>query len=76
MGDISANHSSISECRNPTFYYIGTLDPLGKPRTGALQTSELLDSTRDLIVFSDAITRHFHVVKSCLAQNDQDTLNP
>ncbi|CAE7194813.1 unnamed protein product [Symbiodinium sp. CCMP2456] len=40
--------------------------------TGALQTPELLDSTRDLIVFSDAITRHFHVVMSCLAQNDQD----
>ncbi|CAE7229427.1 unnamed protein product [Symbiodinium sp. KB8] len=40
--------------------------------TGALQTPELLDSTRDLIAFSDTITRHFHVVMSCLAQNDQD----
>ena len=29
MGDTSPNHNSNSLYRNPTFYYIGTLDPLG-----------------------------------------------
>ena len=29
MGDTSPNHNDISEHRNPTFYYVGTLDPLG-----------------------------------------------
>ena len=30
MGDTSPNHSSNSRYRNPTFYYMGTLDPLGR----------------------------------------------
>ena len=30
MGDTSPNHNSNSSYRNPTFYYIGTLDPLGR----------------------------------------------
>ena len=30
MGDTFPNHNNNSEYRNPTFYYIGTLDPLGK----------------------------------------------
>ena len=29
MGDTFANHNNNSYYRNPTFYYIGTLDPLG-----------------------------------------------
>ena len=29
MGDTSSNHNSNSQDRNPTFYYVGTLDPLG-----------------------------------------------
>ena len=29
MGNISPTHNSNSQHRNPTFYYIGTLDPLG-----------------------------------------------
>ena len=30
MGDTSLNHNSNSLYRNPTCYYIGTLDPLGR----------------------------------------------
>ena len=30
MGDAFPNHISNSYYRNPTFYYIGTLHPLGK----------------------------------------------
>ena len=30
MGDTFPNHNNNSLYRNPTFYYIGTLDPLGK----------------------------------------------
>ena len=30
MGDICPNHNTNYYDRNPTFYYIGTLDPLGK----------------------------------------------
>ena len=29
MGDSFPDHNSTSKYRNPTFYYIGTLDPLG-----------------------------------------------
>ena len=29
-GDTSPNHNSNSLYRNPTFYYMGTLDPLGR----------------------------------------------
>ena len=29
MGDTSLNHNITSSYRNPTFYYIGTWDPLG-----------------------------------------------
>ena len=29
MGDTSPNHNSNYSYRNPTFYYIGTLDPSG-----------------------------------------------
>ena len=29
MGDTSLNHNSNSYFRNPTLYYIGTLDPRG-----------------------------------------------
>ena len=29
MGDTFPNHNNNSYYRNPTFYYIGTLDPLG-----------------------------------------------
>ena len=29
MRDTFPNHNSNSEYRNPTFYYIGTLDPYG-----------------------------------------------
>ena len=29
MGNTSPNHNSNSKYRNPTFYYIGTLDLLG-----------------------------------------------
>ena len=30
MGDTSPNHKSDSYYRNPTFYHMGTLDPLGR----------------------------------------------
>ena len=30
MGDTFPNHNNSSSYRNPTFYYIGALDPLGK----------------------------------------------
>ena len=29
VGDAFPNHNTNSQYRNPTFYYIGTLDPLG-----------------------------------------------
>ena len=30
MGDTSLSHNSNSKYGNPTFYYIGTYDPMGK----------------------------------------------
>ena len=30
MGDTFPNHNNNSYYRDPTFYYIGTLDPLGE----------------------------------------------
>ena len=29
MGDTSPNHNSNSQSRNPKFYHVGSLDPLG-----------------------------------------------
>ena len=41
MGDTSLNHDNNSGYRSPTFYYIGTLDPLGISRQPSIHIAEL-----------------------------------
>ena len=44
MGDTSLNHTSNSQYRNPTFYYIGTLDPLGSMSSTSRGLAEIWES--------------------------------
>ena len=60
VGDTSSTHNTNSYYRNPTFYHMGTLDPLGKACLMSLTMSGYTPMP----------------LSSCFIPMQKDTLNP